>query len=209
MYPYGHERYLENSFVSRGLFAPRRRALGIPGDKRCKNVTEEKVQTNHSFLRVRGRSLKSETKNLLPTQDNLKDDWWKLWKNHKYATLEWTNSRIYQILSTNYQPDERKSQVGLGSVRNGASSSIFERTINWNFQVYTVPLSIRIEKVASLSSKIVCMADQPCHCKREQVWENQSAPGQKIYFSISYFVSCSAVQKLSLLFSFTSKNGWL
>ena len=62
MYTYGHERYLENSFVSRGLFAPRKRALGMPGDKRCKNVTVEKVQRNHSFVRVRGRSLKSETK---------------------------------------------------------------------------------------------------------------------------------------------------
>ena len=67
MYPYGHERYLENSFVSRGLFAPRRRALGIPGDKRCKNIAEEKVQNNHSFVRVGGRSLKSETKNFMPT----------------------------------------------------------------------------------------------------------------------------------------------
>ena len=58
MYPYRHERYLENSFVSRGLFAPRRRALGIPGDKRSKNVTEENVQNNHSFVRVGGRILK-------------------------------------------------------------------------------------------------------------------------------------------------------
>ena len=64
MYSYGHERYLENSFVSRGLFAPRKRALGMPGDKRCKNVTEETVQNNHSFARVGGGRLKSETKNL-------------------------------------------------------------------------------------------------------------------------------------------------
>ena len=70
-------RNLENSFVRRGLLAPRKRALGIPEEKDFKEGE-----------RKGGR---------------------------------------HQVYQRFFLPDERNSQVGLGSVRKGASSSIFPR----------------------------------------------------------------------------------